>query len=254
MASAKMFKLSDDLTIDAIGRGIEGYMHEKKKMKTQAVSSREGYVIKGESEESWLRLVGLGLMQQVQLIRSGDLVSVTVIESRWIEKFLAWFGCLILETILFWLFWPLMFVPATIWICITVGIIRQYLLPQQIIDYTEVFIMSGGRDVNVNLGFNTQAVRKEADKTVCPKCKSTISPNVNFCDVCGAKVKDECPHCHAAIAIGKKFCPNCGQQIEVAQPVTEQPAAVQSVKQCPNCHSEVKEGQKFCMKCGTPVE
>lgn len=254
MASAKMFNLENNLTVDAVGKGIEDFLRDKKKMKTQAVKNGDNYVIKAESEETWLRFVGLGLMQQVQLVKSGGLVSVTALESRWIEKFLAWFACLILETIFVFVFWPLLFVPFTFMVCITVGIIRQYLLPNQIMDFTEMFIMGGGRKVSVNLGFSSQAAEKEQAKTVCPKCKASIASDMKFCEVCGTKLKDECPYCHASIAVGKKFCPSCGKSLDAGASNNAEVNAAPAQRKCPKCQSVVGEGQKFCVKCGAPLE
>lgn len=257
MASARMYN-ANGLTVETVGKGVESFLQNKKKMKTQSMQTPEGYLIKGESQEGWLRILGLGLMQQVQIIKSGDLISVTASESRWVEKFLCYFVYLVLDTIFYFLFWPLLFVSNSLLICVIVGTVRQYRLPDQILEFVEMFIMGGGTNVNVSMGFNQNwaassinanpgtvwNAAQEAPTNVCPQCKAPIGANSKFCDSCGAKLSTECPKCHASVPLGKKFCPECGEKIETEAAKAE----------CPHCHAQMEPGQKFCGVCGKSVE
>lgn len=214
MASAKMYKLGNDLTLETVGHGIESFLRDKKKMRTTSMQTTEGYVIKAESEETWLRFIGLGLMQQVHLFRSGDVVSVTVTESRWVEKFLAWFVYLILETFLAFVFWPLLFVPFTLWVCVIVGSIRQYMLPNQILDFVEMFIMGGGRNVSVDMNFKPSGPQfANPGMNMGGGMNVNTGMNTGTGTNMGANPTAECPNCHAIIPKDMKFCPQCGSKM-----------------------------------------
>lgn len=47
---------------------------------------------------------------------------------------------------------------------------------------------------------------------ICPRCKSEVNDDMNFCPQCGMKI-DRCPHCHQPIVSGAKFCSHCGSSV-----------------------------------------
>ena len=64
----------------------------------------------------------------------------------------------------------------------------------------------------------------------------------NFCDKCGAEVKE-----------GTKFCHKCGAEISAKQiPATDEPSG--SGVFCPHCGQIVPLGQTVCLNCGQSLE
>lgn len=47
---------------------------------------------------------------------------------------------------------------------------------------------------------------------ICPRCKSEVNDDMNFCPQCGMKI-ERCSHCHQPIISGAKFCSHCGNSI-----------------------------------------
>jgi hypothetical protein len=58
----------------------------------------------------------------------------------------------------------------------------------------------------------------------CPNCNSPLSPDLKFCETCGAKIDASpvCGNCGAPLSDGVKFCENCGAPRSV--PASPQPA------------------------------
>ena len=65
----------------------------------------------------------------------------------------------------------------------------------------------------------------------------------NFCDKCGAEVKDE----------NVKFCHKCGAEISVKQ-ITAKDGINESGVICPHCGKAVPLGQTVCLNCGQHLE
>ena len=64
----------------------------------------------------------------------------------------------------------------------------------------------------------------------------------NFCDKCGAEVKE-----------GTKFCHKCGAEISAKQiPTTDE--TINSGVFCPHCGQVVPLGQTVCQNCGQSIE
>ncbi len=49
---------------------------------------------------------------------------------------------------------------------------------------------------------------------VCPKCKTRLFNNSNFCRQCGAIVYSNCPSCRTRIRGSSQFCYRCGQNLK----------------------------------------
>lgn len=66
-----------------------------------------------------------------------------------------------------------------------------------------------------------------ANQKTCPKCGSTVTPGMRFCESCGEKIEalPACPQCGAALAPDVKFCETCGA------PVSPAVAPVKSAKE-----------------------
>lgn len=60
----------------------------------------------------------------------------------------------------------------------------------------------------------------------CPNCNSPLSPQVKFCETCGAKIETApvCRNCGAPLPAGVKFCEECGAPRDT--PASPSPAAV----------------------------
>lgn len=64
----------------------------------------------------------------------------------------------------------------------------------------------------------------------------------NFCDKCGAEVKE-----------GTKFCHKCGAEISAKQIHTTH-ETIESGVSCPYCGKLIPIGQKVCLNCGQQLE
>lgn len=223
MAESKIFKLIDGVDCEAVGRAVEGFLRDRKNLYTEGVRVPEGYFVQAREETKWKKWTGMDASVQVRIIPTGDMVSVEVGTGKWVEKAgVATVGVMV--------FAPLAATAA-------IGAWGQKKLPQEIFNYVEQFILSGGRSVTVSMS-STQGLKE--NQVICPACKAVNQKGQKFCSACGARLDAECPHCHSAIPIGVKFCPECGQ-----------PTAVTHV--CSSCGEKLAEGAKFCPNCGTPV-
>jgi uncharacterized membrane protein YvbJ len=48
---------------------------------------------------------------------------------------------------------------------------------------------------------------------ICPRCKTEINDDMNFCPQCGMKI-DRCPQCGQPVITGAKYCSHCGANIQ----------------------------------------
>jgi membrane protease subunit (stomatin/prohibitin family) len=76
---------------------------------------------------------------------------------------------------------------------------------------------------------------------ICPKCRTQLAPNAQFCSGCGTKIvaSINCPSCNAVLAADAKFCGGCGKPVAAAAPTV-----------CPKCGTQATSGTKFCAQCG----
>lgn len=224
MAESKIFKLLDGISCEDVGRAIEGFLRDHKKLYTEGVKVPEGYFIQAKESATWKKFTGMDASVQVRVIPTGDMVNVEVGTGKWVEKAgVAAVGMVV--------FAPLAATAA-------LGAWNQKKLPKEIFDFVEQFIMSGGRSVSISMSMNQPL---NEDQITCPACKAVNQKGQKFCMSCGAKLGSECPHCHSPIPFGVKFCPNCGQSTEI-------------VHICPSCGTQVDEGVKFCANCGAAMQ
>jgi hypothetical protein len=90
----------------------------------------------------------------------------------------------------------------------------------------------GGYEVTtcIRIDNRTESVRcvfMTANPPTCQKCGSPVTPEMKFCESCGAKIEavPVCPQCGAALVPNVKFCENCGAPVSpAAVPVKTTPA------------------------------
>lgn len=256
MADSKIFKLIDGIEVDMIARGIEGFLRDKKNLTTDSLKSPEGWLIQAKETEGWKKFAGMDTAIQVQLMPTGELLTVNIGSGKWIDKAGA-------ATVGMVLFAPLAVTAA-------IGAWGQKKLPEEIFDFIERFIQSGGKSAIITMGAS-QALKD--GQVLCPNCHIANDKGQKFCSSCGTKLVATCPKCQSDVPFGIKFCPECGSSIEPAKegqtcsncgsdipvgvkfcPECGTPAVQASKKkECPNCHSELAEGTKFCPQCGTTI-
>jgi RNA polymerase subunit RPABC4/transcription elongation factor Spt4 len=227
MAESKMFKLDNEMTAESIGLGLESFFREKKKMVSEGVVTPEGYLVQAKEEQSWKKFAGMDQATQVQIFQSTpEMITVNVGAGKWIDKAAAaGVGAIV--------FAPLIATAAF-------GAFKQQKLPNEVFNFIEQFIQTGGKSVLVSM--STTGVEASQDTVVCPNCHAHNPKGTKFCSSCGTALSEECPNCHAAVALGTKFCPECGTNLEAAKET-----------HCKNCDAVLEEGMKFCPKCGTPA-
>lgn len=222
MSDSKVFKLIDDVTIEMVANGVECFLHDKKNLHAECVKTTEGYLVQAKQEESWKKFVGMDTAIQVHFIPTGDMVSVQIGSGKWVDKA----GAAAAGMIVF----------APLAVTAAIGAWNQKKLPEEIFNFIEQFIMSGGKNVSVGSGNVVNS-----GEVLCPNCNTPNPSNSKFCISCGSKLTLECPNCGKPIPQGVKFCPECGASTVVKHT-------------CPQCGTEISDSQKFCPECGTKIE
>ncbi|WP_338207644.1 double zinc ribbon domain-containing protein [Lactiplantibacillus paraxiangfangensis] len=224
MADSKIFKLSDGVDIEKVGQAIQGWLREKKQLHTEGMHTNEGYLVQAKEEDSWKKIVGMDSAIQVQIYKAGeDQIMVNVGSGKWVDKAGA-------ATIGMVAFAPLAVTAA-------IGAWNQKKLPDELFEFVEQFILSGGKTVMVSMSASQDIKDGEV---VCPNCKAVNKAGAKFCVSCGTKLGKECPNCHAAVGLDTKFCPECGTDLN------PKPKEVT----CPDCQKVVSADTKFCPNCG----
>jgi len=87
------------------------------------------------------------------------------------------------------------------------------------------------------------------DERMCPRCDGIIKKGAEFCDNCGADLREDnqdegpkCPVCSAPLEKGAKKCTSCGHNLEAA-PMPKDDFA------CPKCGKPVDKEAKKCLAC-----
>jgi hypothetical protein len=220
--SSKVFRLAEGMSVVNVGEAIMGYLSSDHKMYAEGTTTPEGYFLQAKSQDSgWKKLAGMSKATQVQIIASGDLITVSIGSGEWSDKV----GAGVVGAIVFA---PLMFTAAF-------GAWEQKKLVEQIFTFVQNYIASGGKNVVV-----TATPVDHGDAVECPSCKAKNTPDKKFCGECGAPLAAKCPSCGASVPFGTKFCGECGSPMVVK-------------KVCAGCGAELSEGTKFCGECGKPV-
>lgn len=53
----------------------------------------------------------------------------------------------------------------------------------------------------------------QAASTLCPDCRSPLTPGARFCSQCGHKLGSRCPGCQAPTLPEMRYCAQCGQRL-----------------------------------------
>lgn len=224
MAESKIFRLVEGVDSENIGRAVEGFLRDRKGMTAEGAKTPEGYFVQAKGNDGgWKTVAGMNMATQIQIIQSGDMVTVNIGQGKWSDKV----GAAAVGMVLF----------APLAVTAAIGAWNQKKLPQEIFAFVEQFIMSGGRSVTVSMG---ASMALKEGQVLCPNCKTPNPQGTKFCESCGAKLMEECPSCHAGVPIGKKFCPLCGSPMKLR-------------RTCPVCRAEVPDGTKFCPECGSSM-
>jgi hypothetical protein len=64
------------------------------------------------------------------------------------------------------------------------------------------------------IGFILYFLLRSPLRTACPKCGTTVEPNVNFCPNCRYTLHPTCAQCRSAVRRNDTFCANCGAQLD----------------------------------------
>ncbi len=194
---SKSFRVPQDVSTAAVAGAVEAFLASSKGMQTQSSETADGYVIQGsQDKDGWKTITGMRLAITVQMVRVGEVLTVTAGQGQWSDKLgagaLGWF-----------IAWPLAVTAG-------VGAYKQKKLPEEIFQVVEQFIMSGGRTAVIS---SAGAERKEG-MIFCPVCHAQCHMGAKFCESCGAPLESNCKSCGAPLSPGAKFCPECGQPVQ----------------------------------------
>lgn len=228
MAESKVFNLISGVDAESVGRATEIFLRDKKHLTTEGVKTPEGYFIQAkEASDGWKKFAGMTLATQVQIIDAGSTITVNIGNGKWSDKA----GAAAVGMVLF----------APLAVTAAIGAVNQKKLPNEIFDYIEQFIMSGGKSVVVSMA---PSMGLKENQVLCPNCKTPNDNDCKFCQSCGTPIMNRCPQCQSFVALGKKFCPECGAPTAVSAP---------EELVCSNCGASNPAGKKFCADCGTPL-
>lgn len=226
MADSRMF-ITNGIDIERIGIGIQGFLREKKGLHAEGMKTPQGYLVQAKENEGWKKFAGMDTAIQIQLFSAGEgQVMINVGQGNWVDKA----GAATVGAIAF----------APLAVTAGIGAWMQKKLPNEIFDFVEKFILSGGQSVTVSMA---TSIDKQAGQVLCPSCSAYNPEGAKFCTVCGSKLGKECPNCNAPIGNDTKFCPNCGANVQEEEKKS-------SVKTCPECSTECPVDGKFCAECG----
>lgn len=175
MAESKVFKLTEGLDAEKVGRGIESFLRDKKKLVTEGTATHEGFFVQAKEESNWKKVAGMDLATQVQVIQMDSMITVEVGAGKWSDKV----GAGAIGMVLF----------APLAVTAAVGAFGQKKLPSEIFAFVEQFLMSGGKNVTVSMTIN-----RDSSQVTCPNCRATANKGVKFCPSCGGKLGNECPN------------------------------------------------------------
>ncbi len=225
MAESRMFVKREGITIEAIGRSVQHFLHTGKGLTVQGGRAGQGYVVQAREESSWKKVSGMDLATEVQISENAESILVNIGNAKWADKVGA--------GVISW------FVFAPLAVTAVVGSVKQQKLPKEIFEHIERFIMSGGQDLYMGMDI----MGATEGKRICPHCKAEVPADQPFCNHCGGELIENCPSCGTPVGIGSKFCHVCGASMEKA-----------GKRCCAICGEVLPEGVLFCMKCGNKVQ
>lgn len=223
MSESKIFKLVEGVDCDSVGRAVESFLRDRKRLYTEGIRTPEGYFVQAKEATTWKSIAGMDASVQVRIIPTADMVVVEAGTGKWVEKA----GIAAAGVVFF----------APLAVTAAMGAWSQKKLPQEIFAFVEQFILSGGKNVNISMSMHQGM---PDNQVVCPSCKAINQKDQKFCIACGSKLGSECPKCHTSVPFGVKFCPECGNSLDI-------------VKTCAVCGNTLEPCAKFCANCGSPV-
>lgn len=219
---SKNYQLPQNVSMEQVAHGIEGFLRNKKQMTVEGCPAQEGYFIQAKMDsDGWKKISGMDQAVQIQLMNMGSMVNVQIGNGKWSDKV----GAGVVGAVLF----------APLAVTAGIGAFQAKKLPKEIFEFIERFLASGGQTFEV--GMSAPIADGMAQ---CPKCGASVPVGTKFCGSCGSPMGNSCPQCGAFAPAGTKFCPECGTPLS-------------SAGGCPQCGAEVTPGQKFCGSCGSSL-
>ncbi|MGL6298245.1 MAG: zinc ribbon domain-containing protein [Methanobacteriaceae archaeon] len=198
MTDLRIFNLDDGLTPINVAKGVEGFFIDNKSLASEIIETPNGIIIQARpnEESSWKKYVGMDNTIQVHIYDHKTSIIVIVGFGKWIDKAVA-------GTLGWFVFSPLA-------VTATIGAYINVKLPKEVLDYIEMFIKTGGKDVVQRMRVSDALKDNEI---FCPKCRARNPDNVKFCSACGEKLALEC-ECGATLKQDTKFCGDCGKEAQ----------------------------------------
>ena len=130
--SSKVFRLAEGMSATSVGEAVVSYLTSVHNMYAEGTVIPEGYFLQAKSQDSgWKKLAGMSKATQVQIIGTGDLITVSVGSGEWSDKI----GAGVVGAIVFA---PLMFTAAF-------GAWKQKELVDQIFTFVQNYITTGSK-------------------------------------------------------------------------------------------------------------
>ena len=230
MADSKVFNLEQGVTAIMVAQGLEAFFQDKKGLLSEIVETPQGIVVQARQKDSWKKFVGMDNAVQVQIFDQQPSIIVNVGSGKWIDKA----GAATVGAIVF----------APLLVTAAIGAWASKKLPDEIYDFIERFILSGGKTASVSMRMSDGL---KAGEALCPSCKAKNAESTKFCNSCGANMTNPCPKCGANLKPGIKFCSECGANTEVEAKKAQE----DSIVNCEKCENVIPDGVKFCPNCGT---
>jgi len=226
MTDLRIFNLDEEITPMSVAKAVDRFFIDNKGLVSEILETPNGIIIQARPYDTWKKYVGMDNTAQVHIFDHETSIIVVVGYGKWIDK-------AVVGTIGWFVFAPLAITAA-------VGAWGNIKLPREVLDYIEMFIRTGGKEVVQRMTINDALKDNEI---LCPNCKTKNPDSMNFCSSCGEKLTLECEKCGANIKPGTKFCVHCGEKI------IEKPDP-----SCPKCETVLQKNAKFCLECGTEMQ
>lgn len=197
MAESKVFKLMNGVNAEMLGLALEEYLRENKAMTVQAGKTTGGYIVQGKQDaDTWKKTSGTDLAITIQLFEAGDVVNITIGYGKWSDKVGA--------GVVGWLIFPPLLATAAM------GAYKQKKLPNELFNFIEGFILSGGQNASIGLVAGRYL---SGNEIICKNCKTPNQKGQKFCTNCGATLLITCANCGANLNEHDKFCSECGTTV-----------------------------------------
>ena len=166
MNDTRMYVLGD-MSVDTVGNALEQYLSTTQNLMTQRIDAENRIILQCTGDGAqWKKYLGLDAALTVDLAVSGNVLTVTIGNAKWIDKAgVAAVGAVV--------FSPLLITAG-------LGALRQMTLPDEIFRYLET---------RLHLARNTGYTRAmQPNGAICPNCGFTTKQGDLFCSKCGTKL------------------------------------------------------------------